>query len=239
MASDYDRCFGPQYLPWVNFFKEFVPMKRDDQVVDIGGGTAQISLTIKDHLKMTKPIVCVDPSQELIDIAKKNGATTVRATAEEFFASEPIYSLDLVFMTCCIHHFKDPDFVFTALAKYMPQNGVCAVVQTSFPSNLTLPWFKSSKHDYPVSEKQDSIMKLVQSKGLECKSVFAMERVEVEKELWYDTLRKRFRSTLRLLSDEEIEDGIRELEGTFKDADVLKLDMAKYGLIITKGDIVG
>ena len=209
-------------------------MSSDDQIIDIGGGTAAISLTIRKELGMTKPVVCVDPSKELLNVARKNGATTVCATAEEYLKSKPAHSLDLVLMSCCIHHFRDPDFVFSALAKYMPDRGISVVVQTSFPANVTLPWFKSSKEDYPVSKKQDSIMKLVQSKGLKCERIFATERVEVDKGLWYETLRKRFRSTLRFLSDGEIEEGIEELEEKFGDVNVLKLDMAKYGLIVTK-----
>ncbi len=103
-----------------------MPLKKDDHIVDIGGGTAQLSLMIHSDLGMTKQVVCVDPSPEMLEIAQKKGAITIQATGENFLASKPDYSLKVVLMTSCVHHFKDPDL---KLAEYMPEDGVCIVTE--------------------------------------------------------------------------------------------------------------
>jgi ubiquinone/menaquinone biosynthesis C-methylase UbiE len=106
--------------------------------VDIGGGTADISLKIHSDLGMTNPVVCVDPCPEMLQEARKNGATTVQATAEEFLACKPQYPLKVVLMNSVLHHFTDKDYVFTKLTEYMPDNGVCFVTLISSVEDLPL-----------------------------------------------------------------------------------------------------
>ena len=76
-------------------------------------------------MKLTKPVVCVDPSTEMLQVAERNGAITVQATAEDFLKSKPPYPLKVVFMVGCAHHFEDPDFVVSSLTCCMPEDGVC------------------------------------------------------------------------------------------------------------------
>ena len=52
-------------------------------------------------LQMTNPPVCVDPSREMLDVARKNGAITIQATAEEFFATRPKHPLKVALMHGC------------------------------------------------------------------------------------------------------------------------------------------
>lgn len=59
-------------------------MTQDDQLIDIGGITAQISSLMKSDLKIRKPIVCIDPSKEML-------AITTHSTAEDFLASKLEY----------------------------------------------------------------------------------------------------------------------------------------------------
>ena len=56
----------------------------------------------------------------------------------------------------------------------------------------------------------------------------------MDKELWYRSIRNRLSSSLRRFSDEELEQGIEELEREFKGKDMLMFDLALEGLIISK-----
>ena len=125
LAPKYDRYYEAQSRAIAEFICKHISIKQDDQLIDIGGGTAQISLMLKDHLKLTEPVVCVDPSTEMLQVAERNGAITVQATAEDFLKSKPPYPLRVVLLVGCVHHFEDPDFVFSSLTRYMPEDGVC------------------------------------------------------------------------------------------------------------------
>ena len=232
LASQYDKFYEAKSQAKADFIKKHVAIARDDQVIDIGGGTAQISLMLKEDLELTKPVVCVDPSAEMLEVARKNGAITVQATAEGFLASEPLYPLKVVIFVCCVHHFEDPNTVFTNLAKHMPSDGVCFLLE--YPPETTLPWFKAAEKAFSsIGNRLTEIQALAECKGFKCRVVTGMEPVEMEKSLWYEAIRKRSSSALRSFTDEELEEGIRELEEKFAGSNVLKYDIAHQGIIMT------
>ena len=217
----------------VNFIKRFVSIAKDDQLVDIGGGTALISLLLHSEIGMTTPVVCIDPVQEMLDVAQKDGAITVKATAEEFLATKPDFPLKIVLMNGCVHHFTDRDLVFTKLAEYMPEDGVCIIANSS--NAMALPLFKSAAETFSgILEDLDGLRELVQSKGLNCRAEFSTEPVEIDKTLWYDALRNRCISFLQNFSDEQLEQGIQELEEKYKGQNILKYNIDIKGLIISK-----
>lgn len=233
LAPQYDKFFAPECRAKANLIQRFIPLTKEDQLVDLGGGTAHISLRIHSELGMTNPVVCVDPCQEMLDVAEKNGAITIKATAEEFFATKLEYPLRVILINGCVHHFTDPDFVFTKLAEYMPDNGVCFV--TEYTSALSLPFFKAAADAHTgIGKGLDSLCTLIRSKGLNCQVISSTEPGEMDKKLWYDAIRSRFFSLFLRFSDQQLEEGIDELEEKYKGQEVLKFDMAYKGLIITK-----
>lgn len=185
-----------------------------------------------DDLKMTNPVVCIDPNPEMLAVARSNGAITIQSTAEDFLANKPDYPLKAVLVVGCFHHFQDPDFVVTSLARHLPRDGGCMFVE--FPPDTTLPWFGAVKRAYPVviGDRAENIRALAEAKGLECRVVAGKEPVEMGKGLWYEFIRKRLATVLLRFSDEELEKGIEELEEKFKDMDVLKFDLALDGVIV-------
>lgn len=235
LADQYDKFYGVQSRAKANLVKRFIPLSKDDQIVDVGGGTAQISLMLHSDLEMTHPVVCVDPIQEMLDVAQKNGAITIQSTAENFFASKPDYPLKVVLMNGCVHHFADLDLVFSQLAKYMPEDGVCFV--TEYPADKPLPYFKAALQAIASYGKGmfklDLLRTLIESKGLNCRMISETETIEIGKEFWYEAIRSRSASVLQKFSDDELEQGIEELEEQFKGTDVLKCDLATNGIIVT------
>ena len=58
--------------------------------------------------------------------------------------------------------------------------------------------------------------------------------MELSKLSWYKSLRGRYASPLSQLTDEEIEEGIHELEGKFGAEEILKFDLDIIVIILTK-----
>ena len=204
--------------------------------MELGGGTALIGLMLKADLGMARPVVCVDPSEEMLAVARKNGAITVRATAEHFFTSKPEYSLNTVLIIGSIHHFTDPEFVLTRLAQYMPDTGRCLILKFDRPE-YTLPFFKAVKESFDARPEitLEQVCTIVERiNGLKYVKKYGLESMECEKSVWYDSIRNRFMSSLKTFSDQELEQGINELEERFKDQDILDLELAFEGIVITK-----
>lgn len=229
MAKDYDWMFKFFSKATAEIIKELIPLNRDDQIIDVGGGTAQVSLMVKEDLCMIKPVVCIDPSKEMLSVAEKNGAITIQATAEDFFASKPDFPLKVVFMTGCVHHFERPEFVFSKLASYMPEDGVCIVTMNTLPLFKGSQNIKSTKRLEEVSHKID-----FESQGLKCRLEKFVRTGKVDKELWYKSIRTRLSSFLSRYTDEELEEGINELEKEYKDQTVVKLETTISVLIVSK-----
>ena len=231
LASQYDEFYEAQSRAKANFTQRFIPLSKDDQLVDVGGGTAQFSLMIHSDLGMTNPVVCVDPCEEMLEVARKNGAITVHSTAEDFLSSsKPEFPLKVVLMMGCIHHFQDITFVFSKLVEHMPEDGICFV--SEYPAKTSLPLFKAAKSAFAGSiQGMQTLAELAESKGLKCKMVSGVELVQTDKELWYHSIRNRLSSSLRKFSDTELEE---ELEREFKGKDMLIFDLAMEGLIISK-----
>lgn len=239
LAPEYDKFYEIYSHARANFIKRFFPLNQDDQLVDIGGGTAQVSLILKADIGMTKPVVCVDPNRDMLSVAEKNGAIAIHSTAESFL-SKPDYPLKTVFFIGCVHHFPHPDVVFENLAKHMPEDGMGLILKYMYANeNSNLPFFKAAMQSFvDVNKNSKSGLKqlstLIESKGLKCKFVSDTELIEYDKSLWYDSIRNRFVFTLNKFSDAELELGIAELDEKFKDQDVFRFDATMEAIIITK-----
>ena len=222
------------FKPIADFIQQQVTFHHDNQLVDIGGGTAQISLLIQEKQGLTKPIVCVDPSQDMLDVAVLKGDVVgVCATAEEFLSSQPNYSLDIVLMVNCVHHFSDIGAVFSNLASFMPDKGVCIITVCDA---RTLPYFKAAKEKYIglEGERLQELRQVLEANGLQLEMVSDSTKVEMSKASWYNLLRSRHDSGLWRFSDEQLEKGIEELDAEYKDVDSFHFDYVTKGFIISK-----
>lgn len=206
----------------------------DDQLIDIGGGTGDVALKVHQQVGMTKPIVCVDPSLEMLNITHtKKDIILIHATAEDFLATKPAYPLKVVLMNACVHHFEDRDFVFSRLAEYMPVDGVCIIQEGS--NDPTYPWFKAAREEVNrVTFESMSLYELIESKGLKWENVKSTESMEVDKLFFYEKIRNRYSSILLKFTDEELKEGIKELEEKYKDTEVIKFNCLLNGIVVTK-----
>ena len=193
-------------------------------------------LFMRSEIKMKKPVVCVEPAKAMFEIAsRKEGVISINKTAEEFFSSKPDYPLKVVLMNGCVHLFTNADLVFSGLARYLPEDGVCVVTLLIFDD--TFPLFESARNELvAVSKirKSPHYPTLIQSKGLKCKVIESVGHERVEKPLWYEAIRNKFMSVLGTYSQEELEEGITELERQYKGVNMLEFDLSVLGLVVTK-----
>ena len=214
----------------------YVEFSADDRVADIGGGTGEIGRLLREKFKLSNPVLCVDPSEKMLEIAQqKEGIETLQSTAEEFFSKfSDGREFDKILMNACYHHFRDPGKVFEGVARVLSAGGVCLVsTRTSDSAPGALLFTKAQAQSFKKTDF-DELAKLAESKGLQAKVYFDCQPCEIEKEHCIGFLQNRLVSTLASYSDEEIREGIREMTEKYKDCEVIKGEYKFKIAIITK-----
>ena len=231
IASNYDQLNAFQHITTVNFIKHCIPLSKTDQIIDIGGGTGEIIRLLRQDFGIEKPRVCIEPNMSMLQIAlKKDSVIPIQSTAEEFLAQMPKFPMKFVLISSVAHHFKDLAGVIANLARYMPYDGICLLNCYPPPASI---WFEAVLKKFKCLD-QEKIFRILKSNNLHHKLLYWKEMVEIEKQLWYETLHSRYSSMLKHFSDEQIEEGIRELELKFGGNTTLKFEVQTLGFKITK-----
>ena len=203
----------------------------DDSILDIGGGTAEISHRLWKMHNLKTPVLCVDPSEAMLAIARnKEGVETVKSTAEEFFMNDSDGRLfSKILILGCYHHLSDPGIIFTGVARVLSDNGVCFVLRVtsdSAPISFINTLFKE------VDFQQ--IAKLAESKGLRAKILYDCEAIRLKKEACFQFLRNRMISGMSEFTDAEIEMGIKELDQRYGGSQIIDVEYKVNLAVITK-----
>ena len=189
-------------------------------VADIGSGTGCIAENIFESFTLKNPVWCVDPSAEMQEAARKRkGTYPVEKTAEEFFSDPKISQcFDTILAAFSAHHFLDPNIVYEGIFRALRPRG--SFVQFDCVAH-SHPTFKMALNSYSsifqkVNERKEFFREIkFQGKFSQEEFSFAWS---VTKSKLYEMFRRRYISVLQQLRDEQIEEGIKELESeTLKD----------------------
>ena len=235
-SKNYDSFHSGYNMAVVDAISRYVMFSAGDHVADVGGGTGEIGRLLREKFKLSNPVLCVDPSEKMLEIAQqKEGIETLQATAEEFFSKcLDGREFNKILMNACYHHFRDPGKVFEGVARMLSPDGVCLVSnRTSDSAPGALMFTKAQAQSFKQTDF-DQLAKLAESKGLRARVTFDCQSCEIEKEHCIGFLQNRLVSTLAKYSDDEIEEGIREMTEKYKDCEVLKGEYKFKIAIITK-----
>ena len=230
VGSKFDHLTHDQSVARAKFIKRFLPLTSDDQLIDIGGGTGKVAQYINADVKMTKPVVCVDTSSEMLQVAKETGAITIQSPAENFLASKPKYPLRRVLFAGSFHLLSDHDAVLAALAKYMPDDGMCLIMR--YKDGLFYPFLKTIKETFVYSLEE--ICRMAEAKGLKAEVVTGSEPFETTKAIVLDIIKHKVQSAMLKWSDSQAEQTMADFEREYKDQDLFKFDLGMEGVLITK-----
>ena len=214
VANDYDDIYGFSYHYVADFAIKHLKLQPDDLLADIRAGTGAITSLIWNKSLLDNPILCVDPSNDMLKIAeKRNGLKTCLATADDFFCGKPHahYICNKLMFMSSANLFQDPYQTFRSAFEYLPANGLLVVLQRS--TECTLPVWKSLlAKGIECSHTVDRYRDQLERAGFRVTLSVETGESTMAKREWYDKLRKKMFTIMSGFSDEEIEEGIRELD---------------------------
>lgn len=185
-------------------------LASNDILVDIGGGTGTFTSRLRDESGVAKAY-CVEPSRPMCDEAEKlQNITALCMDAHAFMSTKTPFSKLL--LKEVIHHIEERELFWQAVYAQLPRNGKLLIITR--PQHVEFPLFTSAKAAFAHNQPPYELFELqLKACGFDVSTLKRSHTFTLPKESWYEMLRHRFMSDLSIFSDQEIEVGIREIEG--------------------------
>jgi len=240
LANNYEYLYQETYEELIPLVLKSLDLKPHHVVADIGSGTGWVAETIFESFGLKNPIWCVDPSAEMQELARKRkGIYRVQKTAEEFFSDPKISQcFDMVIAIFSTHHFVDPAAAYKGIFRSLRPGGTFIQILTISDGHpkFQVAVDKMSIHSQKMSETKKFL------RGIKFQGKFTQKEVcypwSVTKSKLYEMFRCRYMSMFHQLSDEQIEEGIKELDSeTLKDVKDNELINCTYVMLMTKFEL--
>ncbi|OEU88102.1 hypothetical protein DB35_16920 [Streptomyces abyssalis] len=224
LAETYDSTWAhrPDYLDWMEEqITSRLELRRGDRIADIGAGTGLFLRRLLEYATENTPLVCVDPSQPMLDrLPSDPRLLPVRATAEDLArrppgagqdtGSAPGTSFDAIVIKEAVHHFSDVPGTLCGLARLLAPGGRILVV--TLPPKLEYPLFQRALNRFAANQPEpEEIESALRDAGLEAHTSCAAFPVGVGRDHWLKLVENRWMSVLSTFSDAELADGLAEI----------------------------
>ena len=160
-SSHYSSVGQSSHVPWwaapeidettTATFLHHLQLSPHSRVVDLGAGFCATAALLWSKAKLAKPVMCVEPSQDMLDrSAGLQGVSTLCQTGEEWAAGGLPGDTDRLYIKGSIHHF-DREKLGDTLA------GIRSIPPTSLPTGAgwrtPAAWSSTSSPRSPTLER--------------------------------------------------------------------------------------
>jgi ubiquinone/menaquinone biosynthesis C-methylase UbiE len=217
LAETYDGNWAdrPQYVAWMaDRIMEWLEPSPGDHIADIGSGTGLFLTRLMEVASPESPIICVDPSQPMLDLLPDDPRMTpLCATAEQIASGEvqmPIDTVDAFVFKEAIHHVKDIPGTLRGLADRLNPGGRIVII--SLPPRLDYPLFQAALDRFAEAQPEpDDMVAAMRDAGLRVDNTIEEFTVTIDREHWISLVHNQWMSALSRFSIEEVEAGIEEI----------------------------
>ncbi|NES81144.1 MAG: methyltransferase domain-containing protein [Moorea sp. SIO2B7] len=223
IASIYDDLwFYSEYF--INFFAskiiEYLNLSTTDILVDLGCGTGIYSKGILKQINLQNPIVCVDPSDNMLSkIALNSGMNPVNMDGITFSSQPGTYNRILI--KEAIHHIEEKKLLFNNLLQRLANGGILLLLL--LPPTIDYPLFRKALSLYEQTQPHyQDMANLLQEVGFDVAIDFVDYPLKFSKEQYLNMVKNRYMSLLSRFDDQEIAAGIAELEEKYKNKSTIE-----------------
>ena len=151
IPEGYDRArdHGPGYINlWMNEIESQLDGQRISGIVDIGCGTGRFSEGLAARFGTI--VYGVDPSNKMLEqaLAKKCDDRVQYLIGRAESIPLPSQSVDMIFMSMCFHHFKDPNTSVRECRRVLRDQGIVVLragTTEQIPFYPYVPFYPSSR----------------------------------------------------------------------------------------------
>lgn len=211
----------------INHFLEELPGNRALNVLDIGCGTGNYT-DLLQKVTQTKgwQIYGIDPSEGMIDKARKKNAYILfqRSRVEDVLWACDFF--DFIYMTDVIHHIPDLHKMFFEIQRVLKSRGkVCIVTQShrqieARPIAQFFPGTVRVDHErYPDTGEILAAAQSADLIPLKQEVLFEGDPVNLGED-YLELVRKKGYSMLHLITDQEYQEGLHLLENALQNGSI-------------------
>jgi ubiquinone/menaquinone biosynthesis C-methylase UbiE len=241
LADSYDANWGhaPQYVAYMSRnIASRLQVRSGDRVADIGAGTGLFLRAVEDVISADLPIVCVDPSQPMLDrLPADPRLVPLQATAEQVAAREvglPYDQLDAILMKEVIHHVTDIPTMVNGMADLMAPGGRFLVV--TLPPQLDYPLFDSALERFAKRQPEpEGIADDMRQAGLDVSLEYGEFPVRVSRDHYIELVGHRWMSVLSTFGDDELRAGLDEMRRQHPESELQFVDRFAFILGVKAG----
>lgn len=236
IADNYDTFFHHEedYAEaMLKDINESLALKGSDIIADLGGGTGTWSEKIAKNFNPSLTI-CVDPIEAMIKYARDKKGILPLCMPVEKFVKNPDHPITKFLAKGSIHHFENHRALYQDIYKCLPIGGKFLII-TSADNCRSYPFFK--KVDEWLAQQSSTLESLFKETHETSFKVSTSEKTYqavITKQKWFTMLRGRFISSLSQFSDEEIEEGIKELNHTLQDSENVPISTKWFFITLEK-----
>lgn len=193
----------------------------NDILADIGGGTGTFTSRLVNEVPLQKAY-CIEPASAMCTEASKLSNITAICADTSTFLAEKIPFTKMLFKEV-IHHIPERENVWYNVYNALPPSGKLLIITR--PQRIAFPFFDAAKEAFARNQPpHEAIEEELKTCGFEIATVRRSHTFTLQKESWYEMLRHRFMSDLGVFSNEEIEEGICEIEKEYPEETIDIID---------------
>jgi ubiquinone/menaquinone biosynthesis C-methylase UbiE len=230
LAETYERNWAdrPQYVAWMaDKIMAWLEPSPGARIADIGSGTGLFLSRLMEVASPDAPIICVDPSQPMLDLLPDDPRLTpLCATAEQIAIGEikmPFDTVDAFVFKEAVHHVKDIPGTLSGLADRLNPGGRILIV--SLPPRLDYPLFKAALDRFAEGQPEPNDMAAaMRESGLIVDNTIEEFPVTIDREHWISLVRNQWMSVLSTFTQEEVAAGIDEIRDRYPEPQITYAD---------------
>lgn len=217
VAGNYDAAWGhaPDYVDWMNrHIADRLRPGPGARLADVGAGTGLFLRALTQHVDAARPIVCIDPSQAMLDqLPADPRLRPLCAAAEEVARRDvalPYDALDGVLAKEVVHHFADLPAALHGFGDLLAPGGRVLIV--TLPPKLDYPLFQAALDRFAEHHVEPAdIAGHLQAAGLRVDLEHEEFAIRVDREHYIRLVQNRWMSVLSTFDDDELEAGLEEI----------------------------